>query len=86
MAPIGMENGRIPLASLRTKFPSQNGIPDSRNFSRLNGVIPEFPHGWMPHSTLPDYLQIDLGGKNIPKNLIKLIKVVHVCLLENPLL
>ena len=61
--PLGMESGKIPLGSLTTKYPPADGFPDSKNWSRLNKVVDQFPNGWMAsivHSD--DWLEIDLGS------------------------
>ena len=64
IAPLGMESGKIPLAAITAKHPPAEGFQDSRNWSRLNSVVREFPNGWMADISKPDHLQIDLGSTN----------------------
>ena len=59
---LGMENGRILLSSITTKLPPSVGFEDSRSWSRLNAVVPQFPNGWLASIAEPDYLQIALGS------------------------
>ena len=59
--PLGMEDGRIPDASLTDDVDLQYSYPEN---ARLNKEISNFPFGWMASIRHDEWLQIDLGSNH----------------------
>ena len=59
--PLGMEDGRIPDASLTDDVDHQYSYPEN---ARLNKEISNFPFGWMASIRNDEWLQIDLGSNH----------------------
>merc|ERR1712084_78195 len=57
--PLGMENGRIPDASLSHNVQDAMSLPSN---ARLNKKVTGYPFGWLSKDGISEWLQIDLGS------------------------